>query len=231
MADADAETLKHRLTILEAELQQAKERVRAFEDWRKGLGRTCTIVASGIAAFLFLLIQIVPASGSGPSTVKAPFTIVSASGKKLVQITDGRGGAVVSFYNNSGASVGAIGSNDDGDGGVVMSSGDQKQAVGLQTSANGPALHIRVEPTTIVALGEGGIPGVSVGLTLNSQKGAAAQLLVSNQKGKLNLADADANIRVEAGIEENDNGAVEVAGPTGKCPGSLVGVPCMIVGH
>jgi hypothetical protein len=66
---------------------------------------------------------------------------------------------------------------------------------------------------------------------LNNKKGSAVVLEVENDTGKLELADADDNIRVEAGTEVNGNGAVKVAGPTGKCYPGFIGIPCMIVGH
>ncbi|HXW51175.1 MAG TPA: hypothetical protein VEJ41_04230, partial [Candidatus Acidoferrales bacterium] len=65
-------------------------------------------------------------------------------------------------------------------------------------------------------------------LQLNNAQGAAAQLLVSNDSGKLILADAATSIRVEAGTETNGYGSVKVSGPTGKC---IPAIPCMLVGH
>lgn len=232
MADVHPETLEQRLTTLEAELQQAKERVRAFEDWRRRATRVCFLVMGGVVALLVFVSQTVPATGSGPSTVKAPFTIVNASGKKLIQFIDGKGGGVMNAYDHSGAVVATIGSTTTGDGGVSVTSGDQKSAAGLHsTNAEGPGLLFFVGKTAIAALTEGNSPGVQVVLQLSSQAGPAAQLEVNNETGKLVLSDGANNIRVEAGTEQNGNGAVKVAGPTGKCYPGFVGIPCMIVGH
>jgi hypothetical protein len=232
MADQQRPTLEERLMSVEVELKQAKE-------WRRRATRVSFLVMGCVTALLAVVSQTVPAIGSGPlpitiqpnMTVKAPFTVVDASGNKLFQVSENGGGGAAYFYNHSGATVVSIGNSKDATGGALaVDSWDQRSTALLAANNDQTGLSFHAGGKDLAYLGTGKSP-VSAQLEILNNQGAAAQLEVINETGRLVLADGADNIRVEAGTEQNGNGAVKVAGPTGKCYPGFVGIPCMIVGH
>lgn len=217
------QTVEQRLTMLEAELEQAKERVRAFEDWRKQLKRASIIGAGGVAALLFVLLQIVPASGNGPTIFKGPVYFENAAGRKLVSINDPnapipRPGGTVDVFNVSGAWVGRLGASELGAGAVETTTPDQRMIAQMGTTPTGPVLQFVDQNKKIAELAEG-TNKYGMGLRIWNDAGNEVASLETNthQRGLLELSDESANIRVEAGTNEDGDAVVTVGGRQGKC--------------
>lgn len=225
MADGKRPTLEERLAIVEAELKHAKE-------WRRQATRAFFLGVGCVAALLVVVAQTVPASG-GPSKVTAPFIVVDSHGKKIFDVTEGSGGGVGHFYTLTEHPIAGIGAlNADEPGGFVYVK-DPLQRFSAQMSSS-------LTVGTGFVIYHGGTPDATLAedssargpyLHLDNQKGVGAELQLDNEIGKLELTDAAANIRVEAGTLPDGDGTVEVSGPTGKCYPGFVGLPCQIVGR
>lgn len=199
-------TLEQRLTTLERELRKANERVRALSERHGTSGRGRVFAAGGVTLLLIVFAWIVPTPAAAPTTFTAPFTVKSARTNARVVVDESGGGLGLSFFSPSGAMVLSVGLTPEGTGKVKSATPDGSIGIALGISPSGqPAL----------TLGEAGK--------------IVANLGTKNGNGYLALADSGGILRLEAGTEQNGDGAVKVYGPTGKCGVALAGISCMIV--
>jgi hypothetical protein len=230
MANQQESDWEARLGRLEVELCRSKERLRLLEECRRRVIRACFVVTGGAAALLVLIGQTVPALGNGPSTVTAPFTVMSSSGKPLFKVFDNGVGAQVSLQKDNGTSMMELGPIRSGEGATItVYSANRKLWSNFYASdSRGPGIGLYREGVLLATLA---MSADGPFFQLNNQKGPAVLLLVSKETGKLELTDKDLNLRVLAGTEINGDGTVKVSGPTQRCYPGFVGLPCMLVAH
>lgn len=199
-------TLEQRLTNLERELWNANERVRALSARHQMSARVRVFAAVGLTLLLLVFAWIVPVPAAAPTTFTAPVTVKSARTNARVVIDESGGGLGLSFFNPSGGLVLSVGLTPEGTGKIKSATADGSIGIAMGISPSGqPAL----------TLGEGGK--------------IVANLGTKNGNGYFALADKGGVLRLEAGTEQNGDGAVKVYGPTGKCGVALAGISCMIV--
>lgn len=199
-------TLEQRLANLECELRKANERVRALSERRGPSSGVPVFAAVGVTLLLIGFAGVVPTPAAAPTTFTAPFTVNSASTHARVVVDDSGGGLGMSFFNPSGTVVLSVGLTPEGTGKVKSTTPDGSIGIAMGISPTGqPAL----------TLGEAGK--------------IVANLGTKNGNGDLALADKGGVLRLEAGTEQNGDGAVKVYGPTGKCGVAIAGISCMIV--
>ena len=224
MTDVSSATLEERVRNLERELRRANERVAALVEQRQWVTGARFLVVGGITVLLMVVGLVVPTRGAAPATFTAPLTVKSSTtqARLVVDQNSTKTGLVLKFYNASGAQVVVLGVEQSGTGAAVFQSpdGTQKTQVGL-TPTGEPFVRLDV-PQTMVLLDE-------VGLHIQKGQIEIADLGLMRGNGHLMLADAKGVSRVEAGTERNDDGAVKVYGPTGKCLPQIAGVPCLMV--
>jgi hypothetical protein len=239
MIDETSGSMEERLTMLEAKVRKAQEDLREFEAWRRRSIRSFLVGVACVAGLTVIVAQTPATRGKAdssatPMTVRAPFQVDDTSGHKIFDITQRpNGSGVARFYSTIGQTIVAIGANDDSTGGFVTVADPLQhfEAEAGATSKAGAFFAIFPEQNAPIAvmgtLGATSVPDIE----LHNKKGVAAQLMVSDQTGKLLLTDAELNARVLAGTEKNGDGTVKVSGPKGECYPAFVGLPCMIVAH
>jgi hypothetical protein len=240
MTDDAPDILEERLTKLEADLGLANVRLREFEAWRRRSVRGFLFGVATIVGLATIVSRPIAANGNlpifkgqAPLTVEAPFMVVDSSGHPIARIKDNGNGGMLTFYSTSGQDMVEIGTTKAGDTGVVdVAAPDEKHnAVMEANNALGAWVGVTNEALTPVgALGVGAINGTTTepAIFLQNQKGPAVALRVVNDTGELQLNNAAGDIRVEAGTEKNDDGAVKVTGPRGQCLPQIAGIACMI---
>ena len=241
MIDEPRAVSEERITNLEAQLSEALERMNSFEAWRRRSTRGWLI---GIAVLLVVAVvvsQTVTArashSGSSPLTVEAPFTVVDTSGRTIAEIdvNGNRYGGVATFYNTFGEPLAQIGISKDHSGQVSVTDADTHHVAMLKANVTGAMVAVTNGSDIAGLLGVGKLTGLSdetaPSLLLENSGKVTAALQVLKGRGNLQLIDSSGNIRVEAGTEDDGNGAVRVSGVSGKCYAGPAILPCMIVGH
>jgi hypothetical protein len=99
MAETGPVTLEQRLTLLEGELRGANERIRAFEDWRRGTARLCVLMFGGVTTLLLIFGLVIPTLGQrSVTTIRAPFVVSGAAGKPLFGVDEAGGSAGVAIF-------------------------------------------------------------------------------------------------------------------------------------
>ncbi|HXW50764.1 MAG TPA: hypothetical protein VEJ41_02135 [Candidatus Acidoferrales bacterium] len=241
MAD-EARFLEERLTKLEEELRLANERVREFEGWRRRAMRVFLLGLASVIGLAVAVSQTIAAKGNlpilkgePPLTVEAPFIVVDSSGHPLARIFDEHGnGGKLNLYSTSGQDIAELGISTTGSAGVSDVAAPDKKHEAMMVADNElgswHGVSNGVTGVPIAALGEGAINGSTTepAIFLNNKKGAAVVLEVEKDTGKLQLTNAAGEIRVEAGTELNDDGAVKVSGPRGQCLPQVGGIACML---
>jgi len=217
MEQRDLETLSARLARVEAELRGARS------------ARAWALAASCLIALLLIFTRTAPATG-GSTSFKAPFVINDSAGKELFSVEDrGAKGRGIFVYNSVGAEVANLGATKYGTGGIAVYTPDANVKARLVISDTGmPDLEFGREHKKILEMAEGTAAN-EMGLRIWGPQGEAIALEVLRGRGNLQLADEASTLRVEAGTEQNGDGAVKVFGPSGKCGVALANIPCMIV--
>jgi hypothetical protein len=224
MTDVSSATLEQRVRNIERELRRANERVAALVEQRQRVTGARFRVIGGITVVLMVVGFVVPTPGAAPATFTAPFTVTSPTTKARFVVDENTAGTglVLRFYNAGGAEVVDLGVETSGIGGARFQSPDGTRKAQLGVSLNGqPFLKFDDHQKTA----ELDPDGVHIWNSVVE----IADLGILRGNGHLLLADAKGVSRVEAGTEENDDGAVKVYGPTGKCLPSIAGIPCRMV--
>ena len=242
MSDAMRDSLAERVTSLEAQLRRAQECIDSFEASRQRLARGFAIAIASVLGVAIAVSQTVAVKG-GPTatatyqsmTVEAPLRVVDSSGHRIFSVFDNNGqGGAATFYTTAGKDVAEIGVSKQGGGGVGVNDPDLKQEAEMWGQNAGAWFDVKKDGNLAAVFGVGVLTGneKTAALALTSATGSAlAQLQVVNGNGNLQLMDSKEDIRVEAGTEENGDGAVKVSGPEGKCYPGLAGLPCIIIAH
>jgi hypothetical protein len=110
---------------------------------------------------------------------------------------------------------------------VQSPDGSQKVLTGLHEGGS-PYLELSSGGKKVAEIAEGTARD-EWGLRIWNGSGQSIGLENLRGNGHLVLADAKGISRVEAGTEQNGDGAVRVYGPTGKCIPGIAGIPCMML--
>jgi len=224
MTEVSSATLEQRVRNLEGELRRANERVAALVEQRQRVTGARFLVVGGIMVLLMVVGLVVPTPGGAPATFTTPFTVQSptSNARFVVDENTAKSGLILRFYNSGGAPVIVLGVETTGIGGATFQSPDGKQRTQVGVSPDGvPFVKLNDDKNTVQLDQEG--------VYIWNGQVDIAELGILRGNGHLLLADAKGVSRVEAGTEQNDDGAVKVYGPTGKCLPQIAGIPCMMV--